>query len=254
MQTRLDTYAHGTSPLHRWDVRYKLVALLTLMFAFAAVRTLWLLPPMLLVTAALYAYSRLPLAFLLSRLRYPGFFLLAVLLLLPLSSGQTMLLSLGPLALRYEGTQAALLILCRFTSIITLGIVLFGTAPMLHTIRAMHSLGLPSLLTDMLLFFWRYLHDIASNLARMQTAMRLRGFRISRINRRTLSTLATLIGTLLIRSYTQSERVYQAMRLRGYGAAPPPRAYYQATPRDKLALAGVVLLALGFVLADWMLP
>jgi cobalt/nickel transport system permease protein len=254
MQTRLDAYAHGTSPLHRWDTRYKLVALLTLMFAFAAVRTLWLLPPMLLVTAAFYGCARLPLAFLLHRLRYPGFFLLAVVLLLPLSSGQTVLLSLGPLALRHEGTQAALLIVCRFVSIITLGIVLFGTAPMLHTIRALRSLGLPSILSDMLLFFWRYLHDIASNLAHMQTAMRLRGFRASRINRRTLTTLAALIGTLLIRSYAQSERVYQAMRLRGYGAAPPARGHYQATRHDRLALAGVMLLALGFVLADQVLP
>jgi cobalt/nickel transport system permease protein len=254
MQTQLDTYVQGTSPLHRWDARYKLVALLALMFAFAAVSTLWLLPPMLLLTGAFYAGARLPFSFLLNRLRYPGFFLLAVVLLLPLSSGQTVLLSLGPLALRYEGTQAALLILCRFTSIITLGIVLFGTAPMLHTIRAMRSLGLPSILTDMLLFFWRYLHDIASNLARMQTAMRLRGFRASRINRSTLNTLAAIIGTLLIRSYEQSERVYQAMRLRGYGAAPPPRAPYQATSHDRLALAGVLLLALGFVLANGMLP
>jgi cobalt/nickel transport system permease protein len=147
-----------------------------------------------------------------------------------------------------------LLIVCRFTSIITLGIVLFGTAPMLHTIRAMRSLGLPPILADMLLFFWRYLHDIAGNLARMQTAMRLRGFRASRISRHTLTMLAALIGTLLIRSYEQSERIYQAMRLRGYGAAPPPRGHYRATPRDRLALVMVVLLALGFVLADYMLP
>ncbi len=254
MHTLRDPSIPGTSPLHRWDVRYKLVALLTLMFAFAAVNNLWLLPPMLLITAALYTVSRLPFAFLLNRLRYPGPFLLAVVVVLPLSSGQTMLLSLGPLALRHEGTLAALLIVCRFTSIITLGIILFGTAPMLHTIRAMRSLGLPSTLTDMLLFFWRYLHDIADNLARMQTAMRLRGFRASQINRRTLPTLAALIGALLIRSYEQSERVYQAMRLRGYGAASLPRAHYRASPRDRLALAVVVLLAFGFVLADHMLP
>lgn len=254
MQNHLDAHAQGTSLLHRWDVRYKLVALLTLMFAFAAVRKLWLLPPMLLVTGILYASARLPLRFLLSRLRYPGPFLLAVVLLLPFSSGQTVLLSLGPLTLRYEGTLAALLIVCRFTSIITLGVVLFGTAPMLHTIRAMQSLGLPSILTDMLLFFWRYLHDIASNLDRMQTAMRLRGFRANKVNRRTLATLAALIGTLLIRSYAQSERIYQAMRLRGYGAAPPAREHCRATPRDRLTLVMVVLLAFSFVLADRLLP
>ncbi len=253
MHTALDAYAHGTSPLHRWDTRYKLVALLALMVAFASVNHLWLLPPMLLVTAALYTLSRLPLPFLLGRLRYPGVFLLAVVLLLPLISGQTILLPMGPLALRREGTLAALLILGRFTSIITLSILLFGTAPMLHTIRAMRSLGLPAILTDMMLFFYRYLHDTAANLHRMQIAMRLRGFRFHRMSRHTLATLAALTGTLLIRSYEQSERVYQAMRLRGYGAAPPPRPHVRATLRDGLALVVVLVLALGFVLADHLL-
>ncbi len=244
----------GTSPLHRWETRSKLVALVALMFAFASVSHLWLLPPMLLVTAALYALSRLPLSFLLHRLRHPAPFMLAVVLLLPFTGGSTMVLLPGPLALHQEGTRAALLIVCRFISIMTLSMVLSGTSPMLHIIRAMRSLGLPALLTDMMLFFWRYLHDIAGNLGRMQTAMRLRGFRARRLSRRTLTTLAALIGTLLIRSYEQSERVYRAMRLRGSGAARPVCSRARATPNDTLALAGVVLLALGFVLADHLLP
>lgn len=63
MKFWLDEYAMLDSPLHRWEPRYKLIALLTLIFAFAFVTNLWLIPAMVLVTGVIFAMSRLPLAF-----------------------------------------------------------------------------------------------------------------------------------------------------------------------------------------------
>ncbi|PSN17296.1 cobalt ECF transporter T component CbiQ, partial [filamentous cyanobacterium CCP5] len=76
----LEAYAGLESPLHRWTPRLKLISLGSLMFAFAAVQVLWLLPLMLLTVAVFYGLSRLPLGFLLERLRYPGMFIAAVVL------------------------------------------------------------------------------------------------------------------------------------------------------------------------------
>jgi cobalt/nickel transport system permease protein len=47
-----------------------------------------------------------------------------------------------------------------------------------------------------------------------------------------------MAGTMLIRSYEQSERVYHAMTLRGYGYAPPSALSreFQAVPADALAM------------------
>ena len=252
MNLQLDEYSHLDSPLHRWEPRCRLIALVALMFAFSFVRDLRLLPAMLAVTATIYAVSRLPLSFLLARLRAPGFFFLMVAVLLPFLSGRTVLLRIGPLALREEGCLALLLIAVKFVSILTTGIVLFGTVPFVITIKAMRGLGLPTILTDMTLFSYRYIHEIGDDLETMETAMGLRGFRGRHPG--SLGVLASLAGSILVRSYEQSERVYKAMILRGYGNRPTrPADDFQTLPGDVVALSAVLLIAAGFIAAEIIL-
>jgi cobalt/nickel transport system permease protein len=246
----LDEHAYLDSPLHRWEPRYKFVGLIVLIFAFSFVQDLRLLPVMLAVTLALYAASRMPLLFLLGRLRAPGFFLLILAILLPFLSGSTVIARIGPLALRQEGTLALLLVVAKFVSILTISLVLFGTAPFLTTIKAMRALGLPTILTDMMLLSYRYLYEIGDDLETMEKAMGLRGFRVRRLSGRALGVLASLAGTLLVHSYEQSERVYKAMVLRGYGRAARPRDEFEARPRDAALLGGVLLIAAGFAVAE----
>ena len=252
------------SPLHRWDPRPKLIGLGALIFAFAFVETITLLPFMLLVTLSLFWLSRLSWGFLLNRLRYPGLFLVMVTILLPFLSGETVIWSWGPIALRVEGAVSALLIGCRFLCILTLSLTLLGCTPFLTLVKGLQSLGLPSILTDMMLLSYRYLGEISQDLHRMQQAMHLRGFgyrppgaersvsdRI-RNSLRDLRRLASLTGTLLIRSYERSERVYQAMRLRGYGLYPLQISGLDPSGKswDWGASGAVVTLALGFVLVQ----
>lgn len=253
MNLGLDEHAHLGSPLHGWEPRCKFVGLMALIFAFSFVRDLRLLPAMLAVTAALYVASRLPFPFLLTRLRAPGFFLLFMAILLLFFSGSTVLVQVGPLALRREGLLELLPILAKFVSILMVGLVLFGTAPFLTTIKAMRALGLPSILADMTLFSYRYIYEIGDDLETMETAMGLRGFRARRPSGRTLGVLASLAGTILVRSYERSDRIYKAMILRGYGRAPRRPDEFQARPRDAIALGGVLLVAVGFVVAELIL-
>jgi cobalt/nickel transport system permease protein len=253
MKIGLDAYAHLDSPFHRWEPRCRLVGLAALIFAFSFVQDLRLLPPMLAVAFVLFAVSRLPLSYLMARLRYPGTFLLIVALLLPFLSGSTVLLHLGPLTLRREGCLGLLLAVAKFVAILTTGLVLFGTAPFLATIKAMRALGLPAVLADMTLLSYRYIYEIGGDLETMETAMGLRGFGARHLGGRTVGALASLAGTILVRSYEQSERVYRAMVLRGYGRAPRPRDDFQARPRDAIALGGVFLVAAGFIAAEFFL-
>ncbi|MFH7241905.1 MAG: cobalt ECF transporter T component CbiQ [Spirulina sp.] len=259
---RSETYIHRESVIHRWAPRLKLVSLLALMFAFATVRQLALVPWMLGLALLLYGLSELPFSFLRQRLSYPGLFILAVVLLLPLTVGETVLAQWGWLTLRQEGLQATGLILGRFLSILTLGFILLGTTPFLTILNTMRRLGLPVILADMTLLAYRYLYEIADTLATMQQAMRLRGFgqakqRWFRINGQAMQQRAMLAGNLLIRSYEQSERVYKAMRLRGYGYGVVSNVT-PGTPTPDLTLSwlltGVVLLAAaGIVIAEGLL-
>jgi cobalt/nickel transport system permease protein len=255
----LDAHVHGNSPIHQWPPKLKLVSLLMLMFAFASVNQLVLLLPMVMVTALLYGLSQLPLQFLRQRLSYPGLFILAVVVLLPLTAGDTILWQWGWLMLRQEGIEAMMLVMCRFVSILTIGFIVLGTTPFLAIIQSMRSLGLPVILADMTLLTYRYLYEIADSLSTMQQAMRLRGFgytkqRWFRINPQMVQQLVTLTGSLLIRSYEQSERVYKAMRLRGYGYGTQPMLRRQHKKQQRSHSLGltvaVITIATGFVIAE----
>ncbi len=247
MRLTLDTYTALQSPLHRWWPRAKLVGLGVIMLGFASVQQIQLVPVCLLVTAVLYGLSGLPWSFLRSRLRYPGLFLLGMVIALPLLSGSTVLWQWGAIAIRQEGLLAMGLIAGRFLSIVTLGMVLLGTTPLLTLIDTLVSLGLPPLMAEMTLLAYRYLFDIAEQLAHLLQAMRLRGFQ-PKGNRQSWQQLAAVTGTLLVRSYEQSERVYKAMRLRGYGnhyhQSPKLRGWGQPTDIAAMGICAAIALAL----------
>lgn len=218
MKLVLDRYAYLDSPLHRWHQGYKLVGLLSIIFAFAFIQNVLLLPIIIVITYILFALSKIPLSFLIKRLRYPSWFILAVIVLLPFVSGETTIFQLGYLTVKEEGCWQALLISVRFFCILTVSLVLFGTAPFLNSIKAMRSMGLPKVIVDMTLLSYRYLEELGETLTTMQRAMKLRGFQPKGFNRRNLQIFAQLTGSILVRSYERSLRIYQAMILRGYGS------------------------------------
>ncbi|MGB5633286.1 MAG: cobalt ECF transporter T component CbiQ [Waterburya sp.] len=262
MKLVLDRYAYLDSPLHRWKQGYKLVGLLSLIFAFAFIQNVWLLPIMILITYILFTVSRIPLSFLIKRLRYPSCFILAVVILLPFISGNSPIFQLGYLTIKEEGCWQALLISVRFFCILTVSLVLFGTAPFLSSIKAMRSLGLPRVIVDMTLLSYRYLEELGETLTTMQRAMRLRGFQSKRFNRRNLEVFAQLTGSILIRSYERSLRIYQAMILRGYGSQKKLKKKHnilKINPSDRQSLlatsiavvTGVFLISLELILPSF---
>ena len=126
-----DFFIPRPSRLHSWPPCSKLLCLLAMMFSIALVKHLILLPWVFLGVVGLYFLARLPLSYLLRRLKFPGIFIMATVLLLPFTSGQTVLWQWGWLAIHQEGVAAAILIAGRFLAIITLGFILLGTTPFL---------------------------------------------------------------------------------------------------------------------------
>ncbi len=247
MKLVFDQYAHLDSPIHRWEQRSKLIALGGLIIAFAFVQQLILIPAMLTMTFLLYILSRLPFKFWLKRLRYPGLFILAVVLFLPFASGETVIFEWRFLSITQEGIYAVILIVSRFLSILTVTLVLLGTATFLNTIKALRSLGLPYIIIDMMLLTYRYLEEFSDTLQQMQRAIQLKGFRLNKLSTRNLRIIAQLTGSLIIRSYERSQRVYHAMILRGYGYAhnfPPKLNFALALKGDhhSVIASGVTLI------------
>ncbi|BAQ64236.1 cobalt ECF transporter T component CbiQ [Geminocystis sp. NIES-3709] len=216
MKLLLDQYAYLDSLIHRWESQPKFIALFTLIFAFSFVHKLLFLPVIIVITAILYFSSNLPFHFLVSRLRYPGIFIVAVVTLLPFLVGKTIIFSFFFLNIKLEGCLLVLLVVTRFICILTISLVLFGTSPFLTTLKTLRSMGLSPIISDMMLLTYRYLEEFGDRLTRMQRALKLKGFQPKKINKRNLKVIANLMGSLLVISYDQSKLVYQAMILRGY--------------------------------------
>ncbi len=231
--------------LSRWEVRHKLVGLLALIFSFSFIRELWLLPLVILVSVVIYRMSQLSLAYYWSRIRLPGLFLLMLALMLPFGAGSTVLARVGPLALKLEGSLSVLLIAVKFLCIFSLVLVLFAGTPLQKMVGALRSLGLPALLAEMLIFTNRYIYQLLTDLRQTQVAAGLRGFKGRSV--KALKPLAYIVGTLLVRSHNQSERVFQAMTLRGYGEESLVLRAEQVRTFDRLALVATLLLAAGLV-------
>lgn len=235
--------------LSRWDPRFRIVALLLLAFAVSSVTRLHLLPLVAALTASLVVLSGTSPKELARRLRYPSLVVLALVALLPFLSGATPVAGIGPLTITAEGLEAALLVAVRSCAIMTLAAVLLGAAPLLVNIRALRALGVPDIMADMALLAIRHIELQAQEMRRMRIAMRLRGHDARRFSPRNLRMLSWLAGSLLLRGHERSERVYQAMRLRGYGSAARPPDAFRASHRD---LAGLAAAALAAALLVWL--
>ncbi len=88
------------------------------------------------------------------------------------------------------------------------------TTPFPDLLAALQWLRVPSLLTTLLSFLFRYLFVLAGEAQRMARAYASRCPR--RQNWRDAKVVGRLVGALLLRAYDRAERVYQAMLSRGF--------------------------------------
>lgn len=227
------------------SARARLVMAVALAFGIAAVQGLSLLP-----VVALLAGSALALApdrrALIRRLRPAALLALAFLVALPLLSGTTPLVQIGALAATVEGAQAGALVATRLLAIVTLTGVLLSPVPPFELVAALRALGLPGLMADLALLTLRYLDELTAELRRARLARRLRG---GQGRLRDLPDHAALLVTALLRAQGRADRVWAAMRLRGYGAGLGPPAPPLGA-RDRAAMAAAAAMALALVALD----
>ena len=85
MALDIDRHAHVESAIQRWDPRFKIAALFTLIFAIALVKSIPLVMIGLVVSIVLLLLSRIPLDFVYNGMKVVVLFLLPFFLILPLS-------------------------------------------------------------------------------------------------------------------------------------------------------------------------
>lgn len=249
------TSPSGTSPFHRWDVRAKLVTLLLHAFLVASLRQLTPALAAVGISVAALLSARCDMSRALMRLLAVTGFLSLLFLVMPLTvpvhSGDTVIGVSGWnwLSFNLRGLKLAAVIAAKGVAIALLMEPLLTTAPLPVTLHGLSKLGIPDMMGQMVLLSHRYIHVFRHEAQRMASGMRVRGFR-KRTDLETLRAMANFLGMLLVRSFERTERVFDAMRARGYrGRFPEP-----VTPRlrktDLMLSAGWLALGIALVLYD----
>ena len=220
--TFLDRYYRGTSLIHRLDPRLKLLA--TLGFVLVASSTparAWPAFGLLagLVLMAILA-SRIPPVEVLKRSLIALPFAGMIALSLPFTRGGQAIWTWRPFGLELTVTDQGL-ILCgavlakAWLSVLATALLLASTSlfDLLHAMRALH---VPVVLTSTISFMYRYLFVLGEEAGRLQTARAARSAGPGGSLAWRARVLGGMIGSLFIRSYERSERIYAAMVSRGF--------------------------------------
>jgi cobalt/nickel transport system permease protein len=252
MKAEVELYAHRSSPLHAWDARHKLVALGCLAVVLAMLNSLTAAALGLASALAFLLMARLPAKLILGRLAAAQVILLPCLLILPLTFGGERM-TLGGIAVSAEGLRVAALFYLRALSVMTLGIAVIYSTPMVALLRAAQALLLPRIIVEIALLAYRYLFTLASEWTRVRWALAARGFAVQG-RKRTCRPLANVIAMSLVRSAERTERIQQAMCCRGFQGTIRTLQTFDAGPTDWIKAAACAAVALVLWALDRGIP
>lgn len=248
----LDRYIPRHSPLHRADARLKIVLTVATIVgvallptgAFVAYAIVWLV----LMAASTLAHLG-PLRLVRGSWVVLPFVLVAVPLLFTRPGEVLLTLQLGPATFTISdaGLRETLSIAAKSWLSVQAALLLAYTTPFADLIDALRALRIPSVVVSIISFMYRYLAVLTDEAARMSRARRSRsaeapeGRSGGSVAWRARVTGA-MVGSLFIRSYERSERIYAAMLSRGFTGT----FHSAGLPRpDQRSLAWFMLALLG---------
>ena len=199
---------------------------------------------------SLLALARPPLRPLLYRLAVVNVFALFLWCVTPLTMPGQEVARWGIVSLSAEGLHLALLVTIKSNAIVCVFLALIATMNTPTAGHALECLHCPRKLVVLFLFTARHVYDIAQQWESLSVAARLRGFR-PRTGMHTYRTVASLLGLLLVRSYERSQRVREAMLLRGFSGQFRSVAAFRARPVDALFVLLMLLCLTGLVLLEF---
>lgn len=218
----LDRAVAGTSLIHRADPRLKFVLTIAAVVAialvpvggFAGLGLMWLALVAVAVLSGIGALRPSRGAFVAAP------FLLAALPLVFVREGDP-LGRIGPLTVSGEGLEIFLTIAAKSWISVQAALLLTFTTPFHDLVDALRDLRVPRILVAIVSFMYRYLAVLTGEASRMLRARSARsaavpGLRTGGTLRWRAGVTGAMVGTLFIRSYERSERIYAAMQARGF--------------------------------------
>jgi cobalt/nickel transport system permease protein len=261
----LDPYRHGASPIHRLDPRVKLVLALAFILATSLTPVgVWPVYLLLLsIALSVEIISELGVGTVLKRSALAAPFVLAALPVLFTVEGAPLLaipLGFGELVVTGPGLERFASIAFKSWVSVQMAIVLASTTPFPDLLMAMRAIRIPKLLVAIFGLMWRYLFVMADETLRLMRARQARsgdaglpGVRVGGTVAWRARVTGGMAGNLFLRSFDRADRIYDAMRARGYDGEVRTLAVPGIPSGQWVVLAGglallVALLGLGHLL------
>lgn len=199
----IDTYASLETPLHRLDVKAKLIFLIIFLLTiiFTPIKYIPLFLLYSFATITLVFLSKVPLSFILKRFVH----------LLPF----IILISISFLFKKEEGLFLFANCVVKACLIIVLVLIVSSTTKFNQLLEALRQLKTPALFISLLSFMYRYLFLLEDQLLRTKRAYDCRNINKTN-NFGAVRILSNILAVLFIRTYERAERIYLAMCARGY--------------------------------------
>jgi cobalt/nickel transport system permease protein len=246
-------YRDGDSAVHRAPAEVKVVCLLVFVLAVVATprELFWPYGIYALIVLTVWRFAGIPLRWILPRMLIEApFLILAV--LLPFSEGGERVEVAG-LALSVSGLYAAWGIVVKGTLGVAASLTVAATTSAREIPVALSRLGVPALVTSMLVLMIRYIDVLAAEVSRIRVARVSRGDSPRVLHQ--AGAIAKGIGALFLRSYERGERVYLAMLSRGFDGRVPEVAVIGARPRADvrqwIAAMLPACVAVGVAISAW---
>lgn len=147
----------------------------------------------------------------------------------------------GGLAVSY-GTVSFFAILFRTFLCVTAVLILVAVTPFSQLTAQLRRLHVPDIFVTLFEMIYRYIGALLDEASTMYTAYMLRSTEHRGLR---MKDMGSFVGQLLIRSYDRAERVYAAMKCRGYGDR---TAYKKKRPLEKWDYVYLATACLPFIL------
>jgi len=252
-----ERYHHGSGLLYRADPRIKIVIAVAFAFAITTVAEGdWSAIAGFGALAALTVIlSRLPPLLVFRRALIALPFVAAAIPLIFTREGNTVAtMPLVGWTASAEGLTAVATIVLKSWLSVLLAVVLTSTTQPIDLIRGLERLRVPRVLASTIFFMYRYLYVIGAEGQRMMRARESRsaaapgGSRSGGTVFWRARVLGNMVGSLFLRSFERSERIYDAMQARGYDGTIRFASERALTRTDWLLFAAATILLGGLVL------
>ncbi len=245
----IDRHAHVASAIQVWDPRVKIFSLGLFALVTAVLQTIPAAFVALCVALVILFISRIPAGFVYAAMKWLVVLLLPFFLILPLTYPGEASSEIFGIPFAIEGVRLSVMVVVKAIAIMVVAFVIFGSARFDISMVALRHLKCPSILVQMLLFSYRYIFLFFSEMKRLDIAMKARGF-VKKPDMYTMKVVGGFVGTLLIRSFERTERIYSAMLSKGYQGELHTLVEFKADKKDKLKALLMIVITLAIIAAD----